>query len=112
MLRALLGEEQCARQQFQGPARPLNIILARAIADHAGKSTSTSVAASVTTGDLSSREAAVLRLLGAGRTDREIATSLFISPRTASKHVGTILGTRGVGSRPEAAVFAIRHALV
>jgi DNA-binding NarL/FixJ family response regulator len=49
---------------------------------------------------------------GAGCTDREIAKSLFIGPRTASEHVGNILAKLGVGSRREAAVFAIRDALV
>ena len=112
MLRALLGEEQLAQPQSQGWARPLSAIFARAIADHTGKSTSTSLDASAITGDLSSREVEVLRLLVAGRTNREIAKSLFISPRTASKHVGNILAKLGVGSRGEDGVFAIRHALV
>jgi len=44
--------------------------------------------------------------------DREIAKSLFINPRTASKHVGHILAKLGVDSRREAAVFASRRALV
>jgi DNA-binding NarL/FixJ family response regulator len=109
--RALLGEEQLASQQSQGRARPLSAILARAIADHVGKSTSTSIDASATTGDLSSREVEVLRLV-AGRTNREISQSLFICPRTASKHVGNILAKLGVGSRGDDGVFAIRHAFV
>ena len=54
----------------------------------------------------------MLRLLVAGRTNREIAKSLFITPRTASKHVGNILARLGVGSRGEDAVFAIRYDLV
>jgi DNA-binding NarL/FixJ family response regulator len=112
VLRALLGEEQLAQQQSQGRARLLSAILERAIADHAGKSTSTSLDAAAITGDLSSREVEVLRLLVAGRTNREISKSLFIGPRTASKHVGNSLAKRGVGSRGEDGVFAIRHALV
>ena len=112
MPRALLGEEQLAPQQSQGQARPLSAILARAVADLAGKSTSTSVDASATTGNLSSREVEVLRLLVTGCTKREIAKSLFICPRTSSMHVGNILAKLGVGSRGDDGVFAIRHASV
>jgi DNA-binding NarL/FixJ family response regulator len=50
--------------------------------------------------------------LVAGQTDREIADTLFISPRTASKHVGAILAKLGVASRGDAAVFTVRHGLV
>jgi DNA-binding CsgD family transcriptional regulator/tetratricopeptide (TPR) repeat protein len=61
---------------------------------------------------LSPRELDVLRLLVDGKTDREIADMLFISPRTASKHVGAILLKLEAGSRGEAAVVAVRQALV
>jgi DNA-binding NarL/FixJ family response regulator len=54
----------------------------------------------------------VVRLLVAGKTDRQIGEELFISPRTVSKHVGAILLKLAVGSRAEAAVHAIRHRLV
>jgi DNA-binding NarL/FixJ family response regulator len=50
----------------------------------------------------------VLRLLAAGRTNREIASELFIAPKTASVHVSNILGKLGAASRTEAA--AIAHA--
>jgi DNA-binding NarL/FixJ family response regulator len=61
---------------------------------------------------LSSREREVLALLVGGATDREIAAVLFISPRTASKHVGSILAKLGAGSRAEAAIRAVRDGLV
>jgi DNA-binding CsgD family transcriptional regulator len=51
----------------------------------------------------------VLRLLVDSKTDREIADALFISPRTASKHVGAILLKLDVTSRNEAAIEAIRN---
>ena len=57
---------------------------------------------------LTAREQEVLRLLAAGRTNREIATELFIAPKTASVHVSNILAKLGAGSRTEAA--AIAHA--
>ena len=61
---------------------------------------------------LSPRELDVLRLLVDAKTDREIAEALYISPRTASKHVAAILLKLDVTSRGEAAVHAIRHGLV
>ena len=112
VLRALLGGEQLAQKQSQGRARPLSATLERAIADHAGKSTSTLIDASAMTGDRATREVEVLSLLVAGHTNREISKSLFIGPRTASKHVANILAKLGVGSRGEDGVFATRHALV
>ena len=45
----------------------------------------------------------VLRLLAEGRTDREIAEALTISPRTVETHVGGILHKLGVTRRAEAA---------
>ena len=51
----------------------------------------------------------MLRLVAAGRSNREIAAELFISPKTASVHVSNILGKLSVASRGEAAARA--HAL-
>ncbi len=52
---------------------------------------------------LTRRETEVLSLLCEGLTDREIATRLFISPRTASNHVSSILAKFGVTTRTAAA---------
>ena len=53
--------------------------------------------------DLSDREHEVLRHLGDGLTDREIASRLGISPRTVETHVGSILHKLGVKNRAQAA---------
>ena len=80
-----------------GPARP----------DRAGHS---SAAESSDAGlRLTSRELEVLRLVAAGRSNREIANELFISPKTASVHVSNMMGKLGAASRGEAAATA--HAL-
>ncbi|MFI7011424.1 AAA family ATPase [Streptomyces sp. NPDC050145] len=57
---------------------------------------------------LTSRERDVLRLVTAGRSNRQIAEELFISPKTASVHVSNILGKLGVAGRGEAAALAHR----
>jgi DNA-binding CsgD family transcriptional regulator/tetratricopeptide (TPR) repeat protein len=61
---------------------------------------------------LSRREREVLTLLVDGRSNGEIATELFISPKTASVHVTHILDKLGVSSRGAAAAVAIRAGLV
>ena len=61
---------------------------------------------------LTSREREVLRLIAAGRSNREIASVLFIAPKTASVHVSNILGKLGAASRTEAAAIAHREGLV
>ncbi|MFJ3638334.1 AAA family ATPase [Streptomyces sp. NPDC090108] len=60
---------------------------------------------------LTSRERDVLRLVSAGRTNRQIAEELFISPKTASVHVSNILAKLGVSGRGEAAAVAHRLGL-
>jgi len=61
---------------------------------------------------LTSRELEVLRLVAAGQSNREIAASLVISPKTASVHVSNILAKLGAASRTEAAVKAHQLALL
>jgi DNA-binding CsgD family transcriptional regulator len=61
---------------------------------------------------LTERELEVLRLVAAGRGNRDIAAELFISPKTASVHVSNILGKLGVTSRGEAAAIAHRQHLL
>jgi DNA-binding NarL/FixJ family response regulator len=62
--------------------------------------------------DLTARELDVLRLVGAGRANKEIAACLGISERTARTHVSNILGKLGLASRTQAALWAVREGLV
>jgi DNA-binding CsgD family transcriptional regulator len=57
---------------------------------------------------LTVREQEVLVLLATGRTNRQIAETLFISPKTATLHVSNILSKLGVANRVEAATIAHR----
>jgi len=55
---------------------------------------------------LTDREVEVLRLVAAGRTNRDIAADLFISAKTASVHVSNIMAKLGAANRAQAAAIA------
>jgi DNA-binding CsgD family transcriptional regulator len=59
------------------------------------------LAAPVTLSQLAPRHRAVLELLAAGRSEKQIAAALSISPRTAHKYVEQIYRALGVSSRAE-----------
>ena len=61
---------------------------------------------------LTDRELAVLRLLATGRTNAQIGAELYISPKTASVHVTSILRKLGVSGRVQAATLAERACLL
>ena len=61
---------------------------------------------------LSRRELEVLRLVAAGKTNREIAASLVISEHTVARHVQNIFAKLGLSSRAAATAFAFEHDLV
>lgn len=62
-----------------------------------------------TKSQLPDREREVLYLLAAGQTDRKIAESLTISPRTVNRHIGNIFSKLEVPSRAAAVAHAIRR---
>jgi DNA-binding NarL/FixJ family response regulator len=61
---------------------------------------------------LSAREVEVLRLLAAGKSNKDIAAWLVLSPHTVTRHVSNIFDKTGVQNRAEAATYASRHRLV
>ncbi len=61
---------------------------------------------------LSPRELEVLRLVAAGKTNRQIAASLVISEHTVARHVQNIFAKLGLSSRAAATAFAFEHDLV
>jgi DNA-binding NarL/FixJ family response regulator len=61
---------------------------------------------------LSDRELEVLRLVAAGKTNRQIALELVVSEHTVARHVQNIFGKLGVSSRTAATAFAFEHELV
>jgi DNA-binding NarL/FixJ family response regulator len=62
-------------------------------------------------GDLTAQEMQVLALIAEGKTNREIATDLFLSEGTVRNYVSSILSKLAVSNRAEAAAYAIQHHL-
>jgi len=60
---------------------------------------------------LTERELEVLALVGRGASNKEIASALFITERTARTHVSNILGKLGLSSRTQAALYAVENKL-
>ncbi len=62
--------------------------------------------------ELTTRELEIVRLLGAGKTNKEIAAELVISERTAANHVEHILTKLGFRARTQIAAWAAQHGLL
>jgi DNA-binding CsgD family transcriptional regulator len=62
-------------------------------------------------GNLTDRQAEVLRLLAAGLSNKQIAAELFLSTATVERHLATIYRNLGLTGRVEAAKFAIKHGI-
>jgi DNA-binding NarL/FixJ family response regulator len=60
---------------------------------------------------LTERELEVLRLVAAGKSNREIGTALTISEHTVARHIQNIFAKLGVSSRTAAGAFAFNHDL-
>jgi two-component system, NarL family, response regulator LiaR len=72
------------------------------------------VAASVPTAhrtDLTTRELEVLRLIAAGKANREISVELGVAEKTVKTHVSNILSKLQLTDRTQAAVYAVQHGL-
>jgi DNA-binding NarL/FixJ family response regulator len=61
---------------------------------------------------LSERELAILRLLGGGAANRDIADRLALTEGTVKNYVSAILAKTGLHDRTQAALFAVRHHLI
>src|SRR5579859_6236926 len=61
---------------------------------------------------LTEREVEVLRLVAAGKSNREVAGELCLSVKTVARHLSNIFYKTGVSSRTAAAAFAYEHGLI
>ena len=62
--------------------------------------------------ELSDREVEVLKLIANGKDNAQIASELFISPKTVKNHISNILMKLQIGNRIQAAVYAVRSGIV
>ncbi|MBN1261793.1 MAG: response regulator transcription factor [Anaerolineae bacterium] len=62
-------------------------------------------------GDLTEQELRVLGLVAEGKTNKEIAKTLFLGEGTVRNYVSSILSKLGLTNRAEAAAYAVRHNL-
>lgn len=62
--------------------------------------------------ELTDRELEVLLLMAEGKTNQDIANTLFIALKTAKTHVSNILSKLEVSDRTQAVIYAFEHQLV
>jgi len=60
---------------------------------------------------LTEREVEVLRMVARGKSNRQIAEELFISPGTVRTHLSSILGKLHLASRTQATLYALKEGL-
>lgn len=99
------GDEEAARQELEAARESFRSLDARPDLDRLA------VDSSRPAHGLSGREIEVLRLVAAGKGNREIATALVISEHTVARHVQNIFAKLDVSSRTAAAAFAFEHDL-
>ena len=61
--------------------------------------------------DLTERELAILKRVGEGKSNREIADELFLSVGTVKNHITSILQKLGLRDRTQLAIYAVKHHL-
>jgi DNA-binding NarL/FixJ family response regulator len=69
-------------------------------------------AAATIQAELSDREIEVLKLIANGKDNAQIASDLFISPKTVKNHISNILMKLQIDNRIQAAVYAVRSGIV
>jgi DNA-binding NarL/FixJ family response regulator len=102
-----LGDEESAAAQLGTAERALAALGATPAAEEVGRL----LAPGPLPGGLTAREAEVLRLVAAGRSNPEIAVALFLSEKTVARHLSNIFTKLDVSSRTAAAAYAFDHGL-
>ena len=101
-----LGDEQSAAVELAAAARALEALGATPALEEVRRR-----APSPLPGGLTQREAEVLRLVAAGRSNPEIAEALFLSRKTVARHLSNIFIKLDVPTRTAAAAYAFDHGL-
>ncbi len=105
LLKTASAREVCnAVRTAAGGALVLDEAISRRLTKHWRAGTGATPAA------LTARETDVLRLIGRGMSNKQIASQLGLGLRTVESHVSSVLGKLGLTSRTEAALYAVsRH---
>ena len=111
-LRSLLTDDAFAAAMDQGRSLTLNEAAEEGLAFALPEADTTLSPDPAVALGLTRREREVLRLLADGRSDREIAAALFISPKTVGLHVSHVMAKLGVTSRAAAVAHIHRHRFV
>jgi DNA-binding CsgD family transcriptional regulator len=105
-----LGDDDSALMEFEASrAELLELGAAPALAEVEALTRAVAIRS---TGPLSPRELEVLRLVTAGKTNRSIASELYLSEKTVARHVSNILAKLDLPSRAAATAYAYEHHLV
>jgi HD-GYP domain-containing protein (c-di-GMP phosphodiesterase class II) len=88
----------------------LDVACARAVLEAAGHARKRRLSA--WPAGLTDREVEVLRLLASGLSNKRIADTLTVSPKTVGRHVEHIYAKLAVSTRAGATLFAMEHGLV
>ena len=102
-----LGDAASAELEFEAARGTLEELGARADVERLARL----AGASRPGGPLSRREREVLTLVASGKTNRAIASELFISEKTVARHVSNIFRKLRLSSRTEATAYAYKHGL-
>lgn len=105
-----LGDEDGAQMEFDAARWAFSAL--GAAPDLARVELISQPSAGTATCGLTAREAEVLSLVAAGRTNRAIAGDLFLSEKTVARHISNIFTKLDVGSRAAATAYAYEHGLV
>ena len=107
---AALGDDDTATLELEAARDTFERLGARP--DLAHLDSLVGAAAPSDTYGLTGRELQVLRLVAAGKSNREIAAELFISDHTARRHLQNIFRKLGVSSRTAATAFGFQRGLI
>jgi DNA-binding NarL/FixJ family response regulator len=102
-----LGDEESAAAELGASARALAALGAAPAAQEVARL----LAPGLLPDGLTAREVEVLRLVAAGRSNAEIAGTLFLSEKTVARHLSNIFTKLNVPSRTAAAAYAFDHGL-
>ena len=106
-----LGDHESGAAELASAARALEALGAVPAVREVRRLQASSTLPSALPGGLTAREAEVLRLVAAGRSNPEIAAALVLSTKTVARHLSNIFTKLDVPTRTAAAAYAFDHGL-